>query len=242
MAMWTLQCDQWVMASLRPIGPPIRAFRPSPTRARQHMLESWRTASAEEHEMAVYRLSGYPKQLPLSRGPTLSIRPMVAEDAKALLEFFKRVPDEERYFLKDDVVSESVINGWGDRLDYDRTLPLLAFDGARICADGVLIRHRGDARSHYAEVRVVVDPEYRERGLGTALMRELIDIAWDAELDSVQGEFIPGIHDDAMKAVRAFGGIEAGTLKDAVRDHHGQAHDLVFMRIPLGRAWQWSRY
>lgn len=192
--------------------------------------------------MAVYRLSGYPKQLLVSAGPVVNVRPMVRDDAKALLEFFQRVPDDERYFLKDDVVSEGVIAGWAERLDYDRALPLLALDGERICADGVLIRHRGDARSHYAEVRIVVDPEYRERGLGSALMRELIDIAWDAELESVQAEFVIGVQDDALRAAQAFGGVEVGTLKDAVRDHQDKPHDIVFVRIPLGRSWQWSRY
>jgi GNAT superfamily N-acetyltransferase len=167
---------------------------------------------------------------------------MVRGDSEALAAFFKRIPDRERYFLKDDVARDSVIQGWAEQLDYDRALPLLAFDGDRICADGVLVRHRGDARSHYAEVRVVVDPEYRDRGLGTAVMRELIEIAWDAELDAVQGEFVSGIHVDALRAVRGFGGIEAGSLTDAVRDHEGHPHDLVFIRIPLGRAWQWSKY
>jgi L-amino acid N-acyltransferase YncA len=192
--------------------------------------------------VAVYKLSAYPKQLARSGGLTVSLRPMVPGDGTALLEFFRRIPDDERYFLKDDVASESVINGWCEHLDYDRALPLLALDGERICADGVLIRHRGDARSHYAEVRIVVDPEYRERGLGMALMRELIDIAWDAELESVQANFVRDIQRDALKAAAAFGGVEAGTLKDAVRDHNDQPHDLVFMRIPLGRSWQWSRY
>jgi GNAT superfamily N-acetyltransferase len=192
--------------------------------------------------MAVYKLTGYPKQLQVSGGPAISVRPMTRDDANVLVEFFKRVPDDERYFLKDDVVSEGVIEGWAKHLDYDRALPLLAFDGDRICADGVLIRHRGDARSHYAEIRVVVDADYRARGVGTALMRELIDIAWDAELESVQGEFVRDIQDDALKVVQAFGGVEAGVLKDAVRDHQDHPHDLVFMRIPLGRSWQWSRY
>ena len=196
----------------------------------------------EDFEMAVYKLSGYPKQLRLSDGSVVSVRPMVAGDAKQLLEFFQRVPDEERYFLKDSVVSESVINGWAKELDYDQALPLLAFDGDRICADAVLIRHRGDARSHYAEVRVVVDPEYRRHSLGTAIMREAIDIAWDAEIDAVQIEFVDGIQDDARKVALTFGGEQAGSLKDAVRDHHDKPHDEIFMRIPLGRSWQWSRY
>lgn len=192
--------------------------------------------------MAVYKVSAYPRQLAVAGGQTFEVRPMVRDDAAALLAFFQRIPDDERYFLKDDVVSPDVIDGWAEHLDYDRALPLLVLEGKRICADGVLIRHRGDARSHYAEVRVVVDPEYRERGLGTALMRELIDIAWDAELESVQAEFVAGVQEDALNAARAIGGTEIGTLKDAVRDHRDHPHDLVFLRIPLGRAWQWSRY
>jgi GNAT superfamily N-acetyltransferase len=193
--------------------------------------------------VAVYTLSAYPKPLHVSSGgPPITVRPMARDDAKALLDFFHRIPDDERYFLKDDVVSEAVINGWVEHLDYDRALPLLALDGERVCADGLLIRHRGDARSHYAEVRIVVDPEYRQRGLGTALLRELFDIAWDAELESVQGEFVEGVQEDALMAVRALGGVEAGTLKDAVRGRDNAAHDIVVLRVPLGRSWQWSRY
>lgn len=192
--------------------------------------------------MAVYKLSAYPKQLHVSAGPAVSVRPMGPDDAPAMLELFRRIPDEERYFLKDDVVSDAVVNGWAKHLDYDRALPLLVLDGDRVCADGLLIRHRGDARSHYAEIRIVVDPEYRARGIGTSLMRELIDIAWDAEIEYVQGEFVKDVQDDALQAIKAFGGVEVGTIVDAVRDQHGKPHDLVFLRLPLGRSWQWSRY
>ena len=192
--------------------------------------------------MAVYKLSAYPKALQVTGDGAITVRPMVATDAEALLTFFRRVPDNERYFLKDDVASETVIDSWARHLDYDRALPLLAFDGDRVCADGVLIRHRGNARSHYAEVRIVVDPEYRDRGLGTALLKELIDIAWDAEIESVQGEFVKGMQDDALSAIKALGGVEAGTISDAYRDESGHQYDLVFLRVPLGRSWQWSRW
>lgn len=191
--------------------------------------------------MAVYKLSGYPKTLQVSSGPQITVRPMTRDDGPALLAFFRRIPDDERYFLKDDVASESVIDSWAQHLDYDRALPLLAFDGDRVCADAVLIRHRGDARSHYAEIRVVVDPEYRGRGLGTALMKELIDIAWDAELELVQAEFVRDTQEDAVEAIKALGGVEAGSLKDAYRGRDGTSHDLVILRVPLGRYWQWSR-
>ena len=191
--------------------------------------------------MAVYKLTEYPKSLALGGNATIEVRPMVPTDGPALLAFFKRVPDGERYFLKDDVVSQAVIDGWVKHLDYDRALPLLAFDGERVCADAVLIRHRGDARNHYAEVRVVVDPDYRQIGLGRTLLRELIDIAWDAEIEAVQGEFVEGIQDEALAAVRELGGSNAGRIEDAYRGRDNTPHDLVVLRMPLGKAWEWAR-
>ncbi|MEO8540056.1 MAG: GNAT family N-acetyltransferase, partial [bacterium] len=167
--------------------------------------------------MAVYKLTAFPRALQVTSGAPITVRPMVPQDAPALLAFFRGISDAERYFLKDDVGSDAVIDSWARHLDYDRALPLLAFDGDRVCADGVLIRHRGNARSHYAEVRIVVDPEYRDRGLGTALLKELIDIAWDAEIESVQGEFVKGMQDDALNAIKALGGVEAGMIGDAYR-------------------------
>lgn len=191
--------------------------------------------------MAVYKLSAFPKQMKLSDTCTATVRPMVQEDGRALLEFFKRIPDSERYFLKDDVVSQAVIEGWARHLDYDRALPLLAFDGDRICADGALIRHRGNARNHYAEVRVVVDPTLRGQGLGRALLKELCEIAWDAEIEFAQGEFVKGVQDEALAAVKELGGVEVGTVTDAYRDRDNQPHDMVVLRVPLGKSWEWAR-
>jgi len=134
---------------------------------------------------AVYAISAYPKELVLRDGTRVIIRPLQPGDEAALRGFFLEIPEEERFFLKEDVTSPKVIAEWIEHLDYRRALPLLAFVDGKVVADAVLIRRRGNARSHVGEIRIVVAPAYRYRGLGTSLMRELCDIADHAGLEKV---------------------------------------------------------
>lgn len=192
--------------------------------------------------MAVYSIKRYPRQSEMRDGACVTLRPMTRGDEAPLLEFFKRVPEEERFLLKDDVTSPTVVHGWAEYLDYDRALPLLAVAGDRIVADAVLVRHRGGYRSHSSEVRVVVDPEWRGRGLGLALMRELAEIAYDAELDQVTFEMVADVQDEMIRAAESLGAVTAGRVTDFAKDIRGHHHDVVYLTLPLGKWWEWSQF
>ena len=192
--------------------------------------------------MATYRMTRYPRTVQLQDGSQLTLRPMERTDAAELLKFFRAIPAEDRFYLKDDVTAEHVVQSFADGLDYDRALPLLACDGQRIVADALLVRHRGGHLRHKAEIRVLVHPAYRRRGLGVLLMRELTDIAWDAELDEVEFQLIRDAEDEAIAGAEFVGAFEVGVLKDHAKDGAGGLHDLVVLRIPLGKWWQWSQF
>jgi L-amino acid N-acyltransferase YncA len=152
------------------------------------------------------------------------------------------VPEDERHFLKDDVTSPKVIGRWTSEPDYDRALPLVALEGDRIVANAVLMRSRHGAYRAVASLRVVVDPSARQRGLGTALMKELCDIAADAELERVTAEFVAGVQDDAIGAAERLGFIRAATIHELLRDQHGRPHDVTVMSLPLGKWYEWWQY
>ncbi len=164
---------------------------------------------------AVYTIGAYPKELSLRDGSVVTIRALQADDESRLLDFFLGISDEERYFLKDDVTSPAVIRTWTGHLDYDRALPIVALDGDHIVAEAVLVRKRGNARSHIGEVRVTVAPGWRERGLGTSLMRELCDIADDAELDKVLFEVVADCEAPALQRRRRWVSSASGPLRAA---------------------------
>lgn len=133
--------------------------------------------------MKAYKMSAFPKELAVRDGNKVTVRPLAPTDRDALLQFFLGLPEVDRQFLKDDVTSPRVVESWTANVDFDRVLPLVAIIGDRIVADAALLRKRHGAYRAVGTVRVSVAPDCRGQGIGTALLRELCDIAADAELE-----------------------------------------------------------
>lgn len=186
-----------------------------------------------------YKLTGYPKTIPLAKGVTVTIRPMTDGDGQALLDFFRGISPDDRYNLKDDVTSERVIQRWVATLDYNRALPLLAWAGDKIVADATLHRSRANSRQHVGEVRIVVAPDYRNSGLGTTLLRELATIANNSGLEKLYFEAATPDQEAAIKAANFMGFVQVGVLHNHVKDRTGHPRDLVLMEMPLGKWFEW---
>jgi L-amino acid N-acyltransferase YncA len=189
-----------------------------------------------------YAIAAYPKQLTLRNHGDVTVRPLQPDDGDELLRFFLSIPEDERFFLKHEVTAPAVISDWVQHLDFHAALPLVALEGERIVGEAVLIRKRGPARSHLGELRIVVAPDYRDCGLGTALIRELCDIASDAEFNGILFETIPDTEPEAYETAQWLGFIGVGTIEGGARDQKGHLHDIALMVMPLGKWYEWSKY
>ena len=174
-------------------------------------------------------LALYPKTLVLEDALAVEVRPLVPDDEPALLAFFQTVPAADRWWLREDVTDPAVVRSWVSMLDYDRVLPLLAFDGDEIVADASLHRRGFGARAHLAEVRVVVAPAYRGRGLAYALLAELMEIATAAGLERLEAEIVGGAQAGALEAVELLGFEQVAVLPDHLRGPDGRRHDLIML-------------
>ena len=174
-------------------------------------------------------LALYPKTLVLEDALAVEVRPLVPEDEPALLAFFRTIPAADRWWLREDVTDPTVVHSWVTALDYDRVLPLLAFDGDEIVADASLHRRGFGARAHLAEVRVVVAPAYRGRGLAYALLAELMEIATAAGLERLEAEIVGGAQVGALEAIELLGFEQTAVLPDHLRGPDGRRHDLIML-------------
>ncbi|NQW22458.1 MAG: GNAT family N-acetyltransferase [SAR202 cluster bacterium] len=181
----------------------------------------------------VHSIPGYPAIYLIDGAEQITIRPMLSYDRDELLEFFRRVPVEDRYFLKEDVASSKVIERWAETLDYSRALPLLALKDSKIIGNGTLHHRRGGSRRHIGEVRIVVDPEYRDRGVGRGLLHKLVEIALDKGLEKLMFELVLDAEEAAKHTAEVLGFVPVAVLPDHVRDYCGVDHDLILMEKRL---------
>ncbi len=173
-------------------------------------------------------LAGYPKKVQLHTGTGVTIRPMVKEDAEKLYTFFSRVPREDRLFLRDDVTMRDVIDAWARDLDYDRVLPLVAEVGGNIVGDATLHRRKFGWTSHVGKVRLLIDKDYRGKGLGALMVEELISVAKKAGLGLLVAE-IMGNQTAALSAFKRLGFQKEAVFYNYVKDQAGEERNLVVM-------------
>jgi L-amino acid N-acyltransferase YncA len=181
----------------------------------------------------IYPIAGYPTIYLTTDGAQMTIRPMVPEDKDELLDFFRRIPPADRFGLKEDVTDPKVMERWALTLDYSRALPLLAILDGQIVGDATLHHRRAGSRQHIGEVRVVVDPNYRNRGVGRGLLHKLIDIAGNKGLKKLMFEVIADTEEAARHTAQVLGFVPVASLPGQVQDAGGNLHDLIIMERRL---------
>jgi RimJ/RimL family protein N-acetyltransferase len=173
-------------------------------------------------------MQAYQKEGVLKDGSRVILRPLVKEDRDKLLDFFQRLDEKDLLFLRSDVRNPEVIDRWVNNIDYRRAFPLLAEAQGRIVGDATLHMRRVGWKRHLGNVRVVVAKDYQNRGLGTLLINEIVELAGEFGLEKLVAE----IHFQAQGALKVFkraGFSVKAVFEDLVKDLTGQSSDLVVM-------------
>jgi len=171
----------------------------------------------------------------LVRGDTtITIRPFSRDDAAAVAAFAESLPEHDLLFLSRDIKHARVIEAWVDAIAAGEIDSLIASDGDRVVATTAIVRDPLGWSAHVAEVRLLVSPMLRGKGLGRALLDASIALAADGGATKLTARMTP----DQRGAITLFE--EAGfrgeaMLRDHVRGRDGQFHDLAILSLDLSR-------
>ena len=162
----------------------------------------------------------------------MEIRALEPRDREAMERFFARVPEGDRTFFKEDVDDAQVVARWvGPGAGRS-----VAVDGEEVVGSVAIVPLTGWS-SHVAEVRVVVDPGHRGRGVGRDLTRHAVLEALDLGLRKLVVEVVAD-QDSAIGLFRSLGFDPEALLKDHVRDQSGELRDLMILSLDVEHSYR----
>ena len=76
------------------------------------------------------------------------------------------------------------------------------------------------------KVRIVVDPEYRNAGIGRGLLHKIAELAKDKGIYKLMFEVVADMEEAARRTALVQGFFPIAVLRDHVQDLEGKPHDL----------------
>lgn len=161
----------------------------------------------------------------------MDIRALEPGDREALERFIGRVPEADRTFFKEDVEAPEVIEAWTHP---GPARAVAVADGEVVGYVAVVPLHGWS--SHVGEVRVIVDPDRRGRGIGRALARRAVTEAIELDLRRMVVEVVAD-QEATIAMFRSLGFDPEALLTDHVRDQSGALRDLMILAHSVEEQW-----
>ena len=126
------------------------------------------------------------------KGIKVEFRPCQSDDTEMLWEMFSTLSENSVSNLIPPFTRERV-KGWTSNIDYNKVLAIVAVieeDQKRIIGDASLKFNSNEDSKHKAELGIAVHDKYQNKGIGTDLLRHLLNIAKMKKLRKVWLEVV----------------------------------------------------
>jgi len=176
-------------------------------------------------------LAHYRKVKTLPGGSRLLLRPLTREDKQGLVDLFARASRQDLEYFRSDAGDPAVVEGWVDNLNLKRVFPLVAIVDDKVVGEATL--HFGEHyRRHRAWLRIFLDHERRRQGIGTLMLRTLIEIARQVGIQQLYAEVLTTQH-RIIKAFEDLGFQHEVTLGDYFITDSGETLDTAILALRL---------
>jgi len=163
---------------------------------------------------------------------TIEITPFSAADVDDVWAFFQRLPEGDRTFAKEPVTELTSVLGW---LDDARAMRFVGRADGDVVGYVAVIPGVGWSR-HVGELRLVVDPAVRRRGIGQRLASHALRVAVEASLTKVVVEVV-AVQDSTIALFTRLGFRAEALLEDQVQDPAGNYSDLIVLANRTDADW-----
>jgi RimJ/RimL family protein N-acetyltransferase len=151
-------------------------------------------------------------------------------------EFFKSLPLEDRQYLRSDVTDIEQIKLRMNPGPFFSIWRLVAEEKGRIIADATVCRHVTGWMRHTSEIRCIIHPSYKRKGLGSLLIWELFQKTLSDKTHMVFCDVMP--EQKAAIAVLERLGFKLSMIRpNHVKDISDKKHDLYIYTKNVQEMW-----
>ena len=165
----------------------------------------------------------------------IAVRALARADAPALARFAAAMPPHDLLFLARDIREPKVLKAWLAAQEHGQIASLIAVADSEVVATIAAISDRFSWSPHVWDVRLLVAPGWRGKGLGRRLLDQIVTDAIAAGAGKLTARMTP----DQAGAITLFE--ECGFRAEAlllghVRAADGTLHDLAVLSLDPARA------
>jgi GNAT superfamily N-acetyltransferase len=156
-------------------------------------------------------------------------------DMSALAKFAAVVPPHDLLFLARDIREPKVLEAWITAVEADDMHSLVALARGEIVGTVAAVTDRLSWSRHVCDIRLLVAPPFRNKGLGRMLLERAIANACERGTTKLTARMTP----DQTGAITLFeecGFRAEALLRNQVRDADGGLHDLVVLALDPSRS------
>lgn len=169
----------------------------------------------------------YPRTADIKDGQaTLELMSPAMEQEVAA--FANSLPSHDLLFLRRDITQPKVLSAWSAQIASGEITSLIARNGDEMLGCSAVVVDKHSWSPHVGELRVLVGPAGKDRGLGRVLIQESFLLALSLGLQKLTAQMTP----DQTAAIAVFeemGFTAEALLKDHVQDQQGTKHDIVIL-------------
>lgn len=156
----------------------------------------------------------------------MSIEPMTSAHVEAVQRFFASLSDGDITFVKEDVHDPQTVGRWAEQDRAGRRWVARTDEGA--LAGFVALLPLVGWSSHVGEIRLVVAPAHRGRGLGGELVRHALRSAAELGMRKVVVEVV-ALQQPVVDLFTRLGFQGEALLRDHIRDRNGRFQDVILL-------------
>jgi len=178
----------------------------------------------------------YPIQIDLSDKSEVKVKEIDDEDMNGILLFLKEIPVGDLIIYKEDVCERENPGEWFLDKNKEKLFQIISLSDNKVIGIGTLHKE-GIYWQNSAELKIVIDPNYRGKGLGSVMFNLLLQHGLKLKIQKIIVRYLAS-NQNFIKILRHYNFQPETLLNQFILDDDKHYKDLIIASFNLD---EWNR-